>query len=395
MAFLRPLFIGIRACLLPVVIGSLLTGCDQGPSNRVIDTRVSELEDKLKLIEKRADAAMLAAETSGLDLENRIEAAERKGTEAVEQSATLVAENDSRFQRLEQGLANVMRIKEESEAVAYLDPTSQAHRPIQTDHGTFLVRLESIQRNPRGGFVVELNLGNSLGMEIMEYRLKGDFGQPAPKLEPGEAYSEFSKRLDEWQKTLTPFEVELNDPILPDAWSRVLLPLNAPNEEALRLIRLSMSVGKARLDNQEGTTGSEFSAINADSKTAGLVKTDYGPLLVSVTRMEPEGAGTRVHVMVGNPYGFIINEGVLSGQFGPTPPRRMESEAPPLYQKRLQIWSEQMEEFSTPFSGAIAPLRWSDASFLIPSGDQTRIKYLRVKLQVTNITLPRTGPPTL
>lgn len=377
-----------------VVIGASLTGCDQGPSNRVIETRISELETKLKLIEKRADSAMLAAETSGQDLVNRIEAAEQQGTEAVTQTATLVTENEARFQRLEQGLANVMRIKEESEAVAYLDPTSQAHRPIQTDHGTFLVRLESIQRNPLGGYVVELNIGNSLGMEIMEYRLKGDFGQPAPKLEPGEAYGEFSKRLDEWQKTLTPFEVDLNEPILPDAWSRVLLPLNAPDENALKLIRLSMSVGKARLDNQEGPS-SDFSAINADSKTAGLVKTDYGPLLVSVTRMETEGSGTRVHVMVGNPYGFIINEGVLSGQFGPSPPRKMESEAPPLFQKRLQIWSEQMEEFTTPFSGAIAPLRWSDASFLIPSGDQTRIKYLRVKLQVTNITLPRTGPPTL
>ncbi len=394
MAFPRPSLIRVFARLLLVVIGVPLTGCDQGPSNRVIETRISELETKLKLIEKRADSAMLAAETSGQDLVNRIEAAEQQGTEAANQTATLVTENEARFQRLEQGLANVMRIKEESEAVAYLDPTSQAHRPIQTDHGTFLVRLESIQRNPLGGFVVELNIGNSLGMEIMEYRLKGDFGQPAPKLEPGEAYGEFSKRLDEWQKTLTPFEVDLNEPILPDAWSRVLLPLNAPDENALKLIRLSMSVGKARLDNQEGPA-SDFSAINADSKTAGLVKTDYGPLLVSVTRMEPEGSGTRVHVMVGNPYGFIINEGVLSGQFGPSPPRKMESEAPPLFQKRLQIWSEQMEDFTTPFSGAIAPLRWSDASFLIPSGDQTRIKYLRVKLQVTNITLPRTGPPTL
>ncbi|MCB1230960.1 MAG: hypothetical protein KDN19_11865 [Verrucomicrobiae bacterium] len=393
MAFLRPFFIFLRLCPAWVAGALLLSGCDQGPSTRVIDVRMRELEDKIKLLEKRTDSAMLAAETGSQDLINRIESAEQKGTEAVEQTSAMVTETESRFQRIEQSLTNVIRTKEESEAVAYLDPTSPGHRTLQTDHGTFLVRLEGFEKNPLGGFNVELNVGNPMGLEIQEYRLKGDFGQPAPKLNPGEAYSDFSKRLDEWQTSLTPFEQTLTDPILPNAWSRVILPLNAGSEDALKLIRVAMVIQRARLANQEGSEG-EFSVINADSDGAGLVKTDYGPLLMTVTGMEPEGTSTRVNVMVGNPFGFVINEGMLTGQFGPSPPRKMETEAPALYQKRLQIWSEQMEDFQTRFSGSIAPLRWSQASFTLPTTDQNSIKYLRIKLQVSNITLPKQSGST-
>ncbi len=375
--------------LLPALVVLLASsGCEQKPSTRVLEVRMKELEDKLKLVEKRTDSAMLTAETASQDLVNRIEAAEQKGAEAVQQTAAMVTETEARFQRLEQSLTNVIRTKEESEAVAYLDPAQPGHRTLQTDHGTFLVRLESISPNALGGYDVELNVGNPMGLEIQEYRLKGDFGQPAPTLNPGEPYSEFSKRLDEWQKTLTPYDQTLTDVVMPDAWSRVVLPLKAGSQEELKLIRVAMVIKRARLANQEGT-GGEFSVINTDSDGAGLVKTDYGPLLMTVVGMEPEGASTRVRVMVGNPFGFIINEGILSGQFGPTPPRKMETEAPPLYQKRLQIWSEQMQDFQTRFIGTISPLRWSEASFTVPSNDQNAIKYLRIQMQISNITLPK------
>ena len=63
MAFLRPFFIFLRLCPAWVAGALLLSGCDQGPSTRVIDVRMRELEDKIKLLEKRTDSAMLAAET--------------------------------------------------------------------------------------------------------------------------------------------------------------------------------------------------------------------------------------------------------------------------------------------------------------------------------------------
>jgi hypothetical protein len=70
----------------------------------------------------------------------------------------------------------------------------------------------------------------------------------------------------------------------------------------------------------------------------------------------------------------------------------METEAPALYQKRLQLWSEQMSDFKTRVTGSISPLRWSQASFVMPTADASRIKYLRLQLQVSNITLPKNGP---
>lgn len=370
----------------------MLAGCEKGPSGRVLEVRMEDMNEKLKLIEKRTESAMLMAETGSQDLKQRIEAVELKGTEVVTQTSSLVEANEARFQRIEQTLTNVMRIKEESEAVAYLDPTSEGHRTLKTDHGTFLVRMEKIQRNPAGGgFTIDLNIGNPTGLELQEYRLKGDFGQPAPQLQPGEAYGDYSVRLDEWQKTMIPFEETIVVPVLPNAWSRISLPLNAPSEESLKLIRVAMVVQRARLSNQEGA--GDYSVVNADSDGAGLVKTEYGPLLMTVTGMVPEGGSTRVQVSVGNPFGFIINEGILSGQFGPTAPRKMESESTGLYQQRLLLWSQEMEEFKTRFTGTISPLSWSQASFVLPTTDQSRIKYLRLKLEVSNLTLPKSTAP--
>lgn len=356
----------------------------------MLERRIEELEDKLKVIEKRADTAILSTEVGSQDLKQRIEAAEQKSTEALNQTSTIVSDQEARFQRVEQSLTNVMRIKEESEAVAYLEPSAPGHRTLQTEHGTFLVRIESIERDiPGGGYRVELNIGNPVGLEVQEFRLKGDFGQLAPKLQPGEAYGDFSKRLDEWQKTMTPFDEGMIESLEPNAWTRVSLPLRAATtKESLQLIRVAMTVNRAKLANQEGE--GEFSVVNADSDGAGLVKTDYGPLLMTVIGMEPEGAATRVKLMVGNPFGFVINEARITGQFGPSPPRKMETEAVELYRKRLELWSEQMSPLETSFSGSIAPLRWSEASFLVPSADQSRIKYLRLKMQVTNLTLPKT-----
>ena len=68
----------------------------------------------------------------------------------------------------------------------------------------------------------------------------------------------------------------------------------------------------------------------------------------------------------------------------------MESESAELFGKRLEMWSNQMAPLDSRFSGSIAPLRWSEATFLVPTVDRDKIKYLRLKMQITNITLPKT-----
>ncbi|MCB1230958.1 MAG: hypothetical protein KDN19_11855, partial [Verrucomicrobiae bacterium] len=244
---------------------------------------------------------------------------------------------------------------QKSEVVAYLDPDSPGHRTIQTDHGAFLIRLERIDPNPEGGCNVTLNIGNPSGLEIQELLLKGEFGQRAPQLGAEELPADYSKRLVEWEKTLTHFERKIATPAKPNSWSRVVLPLDADKVEDIRLIRISLGIERARLENNDGN-GGEYSVIQTANSGAAMVKTDYGPLLLTVLGVEPTDDGTRIEVMVGNPFGFAINAGTLSGQFGPSPPSRTASEAPALYQKRLQIWSKQMRDFVTEFNGPIKPL---------------------------------------
>jgi hypothetical protein len=272
--------------------------------------------------------------------------------------------------------------------MAHLSPSIEGHQTLQTKHGTFLVRLEKLEKKvPGPGFIATLNIGNPLGLTIQEFVLKGEFGSPAPPLAPGEAYGDYSARLDAWQKTLTPFEENLAVSLKANAWTQVDLPLSAPNPGAVELIRVAMVIQRAHLDNQDGV--GEYSVINAASDAANLVQTDYGPFLVTVTGMHSEGSKTRIHLLVGNPYGFIVNNSRISGEFGPTPPKKMETESPTNHAQRLQHWAEQMAPFESTLAGTLAALRWSKASFTVPSTDQTKIKYIRSQIKVENITLPR------
>jgi hypothetical protein len=365
-----------------------LTGCRENTSTAVLERRIERLQSDVNRLKKLTDEAIVLSESSGTDTDQRLEMAEQRSQEALTQTAAAAADQAARFERIENALSTVMRIKEESEAMAHLSPDIEGHQTLQTKHGTFLVRLENLEKNESGsGFTATLNIGNPLGLTIQDFVLKGEFGSPAPQLEPGEAYGDYSTRLDAWQKTLTPFEESLVAPLKANAWTQVELPLAATNFAAVELIRVAMVVKRAHLENQEGT--GKFSVINAASDAANLVQTDYGPFLVTVTGMHSEGSKTRVHLLVGNPYGFIVNTSRISGEFGPTPPKRMEAESPSKYAQRLQHWADQMAPFESNLAGTLAALRWSKASFTVPSTDQAKIKYIRSQIKVENVTLPR------
>ncbi|MCB1234168.1 MAG: hypothetical protein KDM91_03770 [Verrucomicrobiae bacterium] len=379
-----------RAAVLPVALALFLGACNDGPSGRVLEHRIERLQAEIELQTKRADAALTAAEAATSQLKQRLEEAERKGQEALDQSSAMASGQDERFERLEKAISSALRMKEDSEGMAYLDTENPGHRTVQTEHGTFLVRLESIEPNPNGGgFLARLNFGNPAGLTIQEFILKGDFGQPPPPLKPGESYGEYSARLDEWQKTQTPFEESILTELEPNAWTSAVLPLKAPSKEALKLIRFAMIVRRAHLINQEGK--GEYSQIIAGGSGANLVKSDYGPFLFNVQRREPEGSGLRIYAMVGNPFGFAVNESRLRGQFGPAPPKKMETESPVLFAERMRAWSEQMRDFEATITETIAPLSWSQVSFLMPAGSPEEVVYIRCMMNVDNITLPRGG----
>ena len=385
-----PLWRRIRCRVAFAVAASsfLLTGCREKTSTAVLEHRIEKLQSEIELLKKRTDEALILSDSSGTEAEQRLEMVEQRAQEALTQATTAVSDQTTRFERIESALSNVMRIKEESEAMANLSPSVKGHQTLQTKHGTFLIRLEDLKKSESGaGFVAFLNIGNPLGLTIQDFVLKGEFGGTAPQLEPGEAYGDYSKRLDAWQKTLTPFEEDLVVPLKANAWTKVDLPLAAPNFAAVELIRVAMVIKRAHLDNQEGA--GEYSVINAASDAANLVQTDYGPFLVTVTGMHSEGANTRVHLLVGNPYGFVVNSAHISGEFGPAPPKKMEEETPTKYGQRLQHWAEQMAPFESSLTGTLAALRWSKASFTVPTTDQRKVKYIRSQIKVENVTLPR------
>lgn len=183
-----------RAAVLPVALALFLGACNDGPSGRVLEHRIERLQAEIELQTKRADAALTAAEAATSQLKQRLEEAERKGQEALDQSSAMASGQDERFERLEKAISSALRMKEDSEGMAYLDTENPGHRTVQTEHGTFLVRLESIEPNPNGGgFLARLNFGNPAGLTIQEFILKGDFGQPPPPLKPGESYGEYAR----------------------------------------------------------------------------------------------------------------------------------------------------------------------------------------------------------
>lgn len=381
---IRPLLLAAGG----LVAAGVLPSCDDGPNKAVLERRIDQLELEIEILKRKNEESADFTDATATDFKDRLAQAEQKSQEALQQAGTAITQQKARFERLEKSVSSVLRIKEQSESMAYLSPSKVGHRTLQTGHGPFLVRLEGLEREALNNrFLANLSVGNPNGLMIQEFTLKGEFGQPAPELKPGEAYSEYSERLDTWQKTLTPFEESFVKMLEPNSWTPVELPLNAPNLESLKMMRFTMIIRRAHLAGNSGEP--EYSVINTGGTGASLVKTDYGPFLVTVSRMETEGATTRVYLTIGNPFGFVVNEATLKGEFGPAPPRQMDSEPAEIFRRRLHTWSEQMAPFEANLSGAIAPFRWSDASVSIPTSDRSKVSYIRCQMNVVNITLPK------
>ncbi|MCP5551347.1 MAG: hypothetical protein H7A53_10705 [Akkermansiaceae bacterium] len=193
-------------------------------------------------------------------------------------------------------------------------------------------------------------------MTIQEFILKGDIWPATPPLKPGESYGEYSARLDEWQKTQTPFEESILTELEPNAWtSAVLLP--APSKEALKLIRFAMIVRRAHLINQEGK--GEYSQIIAGGSGANLVKSDYGPFLFNVQRREGLGAPESTPWWAIPSVHFAVNESRLRGQFRPPCPKNGDRVSRFFFAERMRAWSEQMRDFEATITETIAPLSWA------------------------------------
>ncbi len=297
---------------------------------------------------------------------------------------------EQRFDRLEQRFVAAMETVGDKEDMAYLRANLNGHAPLQTDHGAFLVRLEGIDLNVGGkGYTARLNIGNPMAISVQQFLMKGDFGSGVPVLQAGQQYSVYNQQIEEWERTLTPFEIRVTKPLKPMAWTPVDVMLDATSRDDLELIRLSMVIENAHLEGIDGagSADQEFASIRVGVESASILKTEYGAFLIVTRKAEQSGVGTRLEFDIGNPYGFAINSCRLEGDFGTPIPERKVGETQANFLSRLQEWTSGLKPFDAQITTQLSSFRWNRASILVP-GPVDEVKFLRARLRIENVTLP-------
>ncbi|NOX99534.1 MAG: hypothetical protein GXP30_07380 [Verrucomicrobia bacterium] len=280
----------------------LLTACEEEQEKiEALETELSLIKNSVRDLKDRVQGESERTD----NFTHRIETTEEQSRDALEQASNAVLQQGDRFKRVEEGIAQISKTQQKRESLAYLKVGGEGHAPIRTGHGTFLVRLEKLIPTPGGGSKVQILIGNLLGLTVQQFDLKGDFGSNSPELTPGEKYEVFSQRLDEWQKTLTPFVVTLDEELKPNRWTKATFDLPAStNKHAIELLRLSMSIKRAYLSEKKQL--SEFAFTGIGSKAALMMKSPYGSFLLTLDDAERQEGGMLIHARIGNPLGYAI-----------------------------------------------------------------------------------------
>ena len=360
--------------VLPALLALSLSACDKD-----LQQQVDRLEAELRGV--RSDTRETVEE-----LKARVIAAEtRVGVPGT--GKTL----DERIALLEGSFGEVLSMKSRDNEMVYLRANLQGHAPLLTDHGTFLVRMEGIDLNVEsGGYTVHLNIGNPQAIAIQQFTLRGDHGGGTPELPEDEDYNLRNEKIQAWQETLKPFEYRVAKVLEPFSWTPFDIEVMADTREELEMIRFSMVIENAQLNRQmteSGGSANQFAHIQLDSKSASVLKTEYGAFLIAIKGTEASDIGTKVHLEIGNPYGFTLNQSRLIGDYGAALPVRTDSASEEEYTEKMQVWSTSLQPFESMISSKISNFRWNKTTILIP-GPVENVKFLRCQLRIEDVTLP-------
>lgn len=360
--------------VLPALLALSLSACDKD-----LQLQVDRLEAELRGV--RSDTRETVEE-----LKARVIAAETKvGVSGT--GKTL----DERIALLEGSFGEVLSMKSRDNEMVYLRANLQGHAPLLTDHGTFLVRMEGIDLNVEsGGYTVHLNIGNPQAIAIQQFTLRGDHGGGTPELPEDEDYNLRNEKIQAWQETLKPFEYRVAKVLEPFSWTPFDIEIMADTREELEMIRFSMVIENAQLNRQmaeSGASANQFAHIQLDSKSASVLKTEYGAFLIAIKGTEASEVGTKVHLEIGNPYGFTLNQCRLIGDYGSALPVRTDSASEEEYTEKMQVWSTSLQPFESMISSKISNFRWNKTTVLIP-GPVENVKFLRCQLRIEDVTLP-------
>lgn len=352
-----------------------LSGCGKD-----VEERLDRLEAELRGV--RSDTRETVEE-----LKTRVISAETK-VGVSDGGKTL----DERIKSLEDSFGEVLAMKSRENEMVYLRANLQGHAPLLTDHGIFLVRIEGMDLNLKtGGYTVHLNIGNPQALAVQQFTLRGDHGGGTPELPEGESYDLRNEKLKAWQESLKPFEYRVTKTLEPFSWTPFDIEIAANAREELEMIRFSMIVENAQLNRQfaenGGSGANQFAHLDVDAKSASVMKTDYGAFLITVKSTEQSDVGTKIHLEIGNPYGFTLNQCRLVGDFGKARPKRDQSASEEEYGEKMAAWTESLQPFEGMISSKISNFRWSKATILLP-GKAEDVKFIRCQLRIEDVTLP-------
>jgi len=348
-----------------------LAGCDNESQERI-----DRLEAELR--EVRSDTRDQVA-----DLKTRVISTETKIGFSQEEGSF-----SDRLGSLERSIDAVRPLGSRGNQIVYLRAGMTGHTLLHTDHGTFLVRIEGLDINiERGGYDAHLSIGNPYGFSVNQFTLHGSHGSGTPELAEGEEYSLANPKIRAWQESLTPFEFRVTKPLAPLTWTTFDVEMKADSRDQLEVISFVMLIENADVTTDGMTGGQSESSVahlKVGSKAASVMRTEYGAFLVNFVSVEKSDAGTRIKLDIGNPYGFIIEEARLSGEYGRAVPSREASTTTAEYRQRMTEWTAQLQPFEAAVSDKLFGLRKTRTTILIPAPEE-EIQFLRCRL---NIELP-------
>ncbi len=336
----------------------------------------------------------LEAELREVRSDTRDEVAQIKTRVISAESAVGFSQDDrslhDRLNHLETSIEAVRSLGATGNQPVFLRAMMQGHSLLHTDHGTFLVQMEGMDIDiAEGGYTVHLSIGNPFAFSVNQFSLTGNHGGGTPELEEGEDYSLNNPTIRAWQESLTPFEYRINTTLAPLSWTSFDVKMKADTREELEVISFSMQIENADINAQSIGSGSTNSIahLRAGAEVASILKTEYGAFLVTFVKAEESDVGTRVHLEIGNPYGFIIDECRLVGEFGPALPIREESASNEEYREKMTLWTNQLLPFEGMISTKLAGLRKNRATILIPAAAD-QVQFIRCQLRIETLSLP-------
>jgi len=368
---------GYHQAALVIFSSFIFSSCDNKTGSRL-----DRLEAEIR--EVRSDTRDEVAQ-----LKTRVIAAETKIGFSQEDGSFA-----DRLGSLEQSVDGIRTLGSRGNKIVYLRTGMGGHTLLHTDHGTFLIRLESVNINiERGGYDARLSVGNPYGFAINQFTLRGSHGGGTPELGDGEEYSLANPEIRAWQESLAPFEVRVSKTLAPLTWTAFDIEMQADSREQLEVISFVMLVENADITT-DGISGvqpeSSMAHLKMGSLGASIMRTEYGAFLVNFVSTEKSKDGTQLRLEVGNPYGFIIEEARLSGNYGPAVPSRDASATEAEYQQRMAEWTTQLQPFEATISDKLFGLRKTKTTIVVPS-PKGEIKFLRCRLEIDSLSLPKAG----